>query len=295
MIERHHLHILQRVSSEGSVTAAARALCLTQPALSHSIRKLEQELGVSLWTVSGRTIQLTQAGQHLLRLAERVVPEFECAERQMRSFSAGKKGILTIGMECHPCYRWLLTIVRPYLAAWPDVELDIKQEFQFGGMAALFRREIDLLVTPDPLYKKSLFFHRVFDYELVLVVAKTHRFAQNTVIHAEDLQHETLLTYPVEPSRLDIFTQFLMPASSLPMRHQTIQSTDIMLEMVAAQRGVTAMPSWFMAEYQKKMPLHSLRLGKNGVFKSLFLGVRRGELPAYLSAFIALCKSLQTM
>ncbi len=53
-------------------------------------------------------------------------------------------------MECHPCYQWLLKVVAPYLAAWPDVEVDVKQKFQFGGLTALLDYEIDLLGHPRP-------------------------------------------------------------------------------------------------------------------------------------------------
>ncbi len=68
-------------------------------------------------------------------------------------------------------------MVSPYLAAWPDVDVDVKQKFQFGGIGALFGYEIDLLVTPDPLYKPGLHYEPVFDYEQVLAVARGHRLA----------------------------------------------------------------------------------------------------------------------
>lgn len=59
-------------------------------------------------------------------------------------------------MECRPCDQWLLKIVLPYLAAWPAVGVDVKQKFQFGGNGTLFGYEIDMLVTPDPLYKTGI-------------------------------------------------------------------------------------------------------------------------------------------
>src|SRR5256885_16649917 len=80
---------------------------------------------------------------------------FRSAEERLRQFAQGERGALRIGMECHPCYQWLLKIVAPYLASWPDVDVDVKQKFQFGGIGALFGYEIDLLVTPDPLFKRS--------------------------------------------------------------------------------------------------------------------------------------------
>src|ERR1700759_1316852 len=177
MLERIHLAIVQQVDKLGSMTAAAEALHLTQSALSHSIGKLEEKLGTDIWLREGRSLRLTQAGQYLLQVANRVLPQLELAETRIDQFAEGERGTLRIGMECHPCYQWLLRIVSPYLARWPDVDVDVKQKFQFGGIGALFGYEIDLLVTPDPLHKPGLRFVPVFDYEQVLVVEKSHPLA----------------------------------------------------------------------------------------------------------------------
>src|ERR1700722_10453641 len=149
MLERIHLSIVQQVEQQGSLTAAAGVLNLTQSALSHSMKKLEQQLGTDVW------------------LRER--------------------GALRIGMECHPCYQWLLKIVSPYLAAWPDVDVDVKQKFQFGVIGALFGYEIDLLVTPYPLQKPGLRFEPVFDYEQVLVVSRKHPLASVAYVRPQQL------------------------------------------------------------------------------------------------------------
>ncbi|MFX7878910.1 LysR substrate-binding domain-containing protein, partial [Acinetobacter baumannii] len=85
---------------------------------------------------------------------------------------------------------WLLKIVSPYLAAWPDVDVDVKQKFQFGGIGALFGYEIDLLVTPDPLLKPGLKFIPVFDYEQVLVVAGNHALAKVDYVKPRQLGQE---------------------------------------------------------------------------------------------------------
>lgn len=77
-------------------------LNLTQPALSHSIRKIEQQLGVKIWRREGRSLVLTQAGEWLLSLANRLLPQFELAESHLEQFANGGRGTLRIGMECHP-------------------------------------------------------------------------------------------------------------------------------------------------------------------------------------------------
>ena len=292
MLERIHLSIVREVDKQGSLTAAAEVLCLTQSALSHSMRKLEQQLGTDIWLREGRSLRPTQAGQYVLGLARRVLPQLELAEAQLRQIAAGERGTLRIGMECHPCYQWLLKVVEPYLAAWPDVDVDVKQKFQFGGIGALFGYEIDVLVTPDPLYKPGLRFEPVFDYEQVLVVPSGHRLAGLKHVQPRQLAQEVLITYPVEPERLDVFTQFLTPAGIAPRRHKTIETTDILLQMVASGRGVTALPRWLLQEVAPQLDLVPVRLGPRGIAKQIFLGLREADAEiAYLRAFVELARA----
>lgn len=291
MLERIHLAVILEVENRGSQTAAADTLCVTQSALSHSMKKLEQQLRTDIWRREGRSLRLTQAGEYLLAVANRVLPQFSQAEERLRQFAQGERGTLRIGMECHPCYQWLLKVVSPYLAAWPDVDVDVKQKFQFGGIGALFGYEIDLLVTPDPLFKPGLIFEPVLDYEQVLVVARDHPLAQAPHVTPGQIAQEILITYPVAPDRLDIYTRFLQPAGIAPRRHKTIETTDIMLQMVASRRGVAALPRWLVLEYASKVDVVPVRLGPDGISKQIFLGVRETDSAIdYLQAFIELAR-----
>ena len=292
MIERIHLSLIREVDRRGSLTAAADVLCLTQSALSHTVKKLEQQLGTPVWTREGRALRLTQAGRYLLALAERVLPQLEHAERLMHEYARGERGTLRIGMECHPCYQWLLKVVDPYLAAWPEVDVDVKQRFQFGGLKALHGYEIDLLVTPDPLFKPGLRFVPVFDYEQVLVVGSSHPLAGRSHAEPADLSDDVLITYPVDLERLDIYNQFFLPAGCAPRQRKTIETTDIMLQMVASGRGVAALPRWLVEEYAGRMAVAPLRLGRDGVFKQIFLGTRETDAgTAYLEAFVEIARN----
>lgn len=289
MIERIHLMILSKVDSKGSLTAAAESLNLTQPALSHSIKKLEQQANVQLWVKEGRSLRLTKAGQHVLSAANRILPQLQHLDEVLRQYSTGEQGSLRIGMECHPCYRWLLKVVEPFLKQWPGVDIDIKQRFQFGGMAALFNHDIDILVTPDPLEKKGVSFSPVFDYEQVLVVGIDHKLANKAFVLPKDLSDQTLYTYPVDIERLDIYTEFLMPSNRSPKRRKEVEATEMILQLVAAGRGVATLPKWLVEEHSKTLPIKYLRLGEKGISKQIHLGMRDGgDINSYTQAFYRL-------
>ena len=132
----------------------------------------------------------------------------------------------------------------------------------------------------------------VFDYEQVLVVSGRHRLAQAMpYVLPDQLADEILLTYPVETERLDIYNQFLIPAGVHPRRHKIIENTDIMLQMVASGRGVTALPRWLVEEYAQKMDIVPLRLGPDGIAKQIHLGYREGDAEVdYLRGFVAMAR-----
>lgn len=292
MIERLHLEILRAIEQQGTLTLAAKELHLTQSALSHGIKKLEGRLGTDVWRKEGRRLRLTQAGEQLLALANRVLPQLEHTEQLLAEFAQGQRGSLRIGMECHPCYRWLLRTVSPFLQSWPQVDVDVKQAFQFGGLGALLNHDIDMLITPDPVYKAGLVYTPVFEYELVLVVATGHRLAAVESLEAHMLSQETLITYPVDIDRLDIFNMFLQPAKCRPKVHKTTETTDILLEMVAAGRGVTALPKWLVEEYIGTMPIEIIPLSKTGLVKQIHVGVRKEDAGIdYIKGFVEIAES----
>ncbi|MFC0412692.1 LysR substrate-binding domain-containing protein [Asaia lannensis] len=196
---------------------------------------------------------------------------------------------MRIGIECHPCQDWLMQVVDPFLAAWPDVDLDVTTVFQFGGLSALMGHEIDILVTPDPTERPGLEFTPVFDYELVLAVVEGHSLAQQHHVVPKNLETETLITYPVSRERLDIYTKFLIPAHALPRRHRTVETTDLMLRLVASGPAVSATPDWLL---RQASGVKRVRIG-DGILKSIHLGHRTGETQPYLDGFISLASGVR--
>jgi LysR family transcriptional regulator for metE and metH len=289
-IETIHLRIVAALEQCGTLTEAANRLCLSQSALSHQIRHLEQKLGTRVWEKVGRRLRLTAAGERILEAAQRVLPLLEQTERTLKAYADGKQAVVRIGVECYPCYEWLGGIVGECLASMPEIELDIVHQFQFSGVRGLLEREIDLLITPDRSAQPPLEYIPLFGYELVLLVADSHPLAQQPCVEAEQLTEETLVTFPVAAERLDILTQFLWPAGVRPLQHTSVESIEIMLQLVAFRRGICALPRWLAQRYGEKIGLTALSLGK-GIERRLYAAIREedGSLP-HLQRLIELGK-----
>lgn len=291
MIDRQHLSIVRELNRTGSITAAAEKLNVSQSALSHAIAKLEARHGAKIWDRQGRHLRLTRAGEHLLQLAERFLPELEHAEAMLSELARGRRGILRIGGECHPCERWLMAVTGPYLTRWSDVDIDVRTTFRFDGVDALRAHEIDLLATPDPIHAPDLRFVPTFDYELRLIVPEAHPLAQRDHVVAEDFVAETLFTLPVGVERLDIYSRVLVPADCRPSRRVEIGTPELMLQLVSANRGITVMPDWLVAESGSGLPVRSIRIGEKGLQKSINLGFREKDNQTdFIVAFVEMAK-----
>lgn len=287
MLERIHLEIIKNLKELGSLTKAADKLCLTQPALTHSIRRLENLLNIKIWNKSGRELLLTPAGEYIYKLSNQLLPQFNKAELDLSALSQGKMGKLRIGVECHPCYEWLVKIIKGYLESWEDVDIDVTRNFQFDGVDALLNRKVDLIVTPDKTNNDVLEYIPVIQFELQLVVGNKSNLLNNKVIEPNDLVDQTLFTYPVSKERLDIYTNFLIPENIAPKQHIEVEATEIMLQLVSSNRGVTTFPDWLIEKYSDNYNIKGISLGNNKVIKELYMVIRKEDQNIdYINDFI---------
>ena len=287
MIEIKHLKTLSTLNNTGSLVEAARQLHLTQSALSHQLKELEGRLNCSLFIRKSRPIRFTVSGLRLLDLAKQVLPEIRSAERDLARFVSGDAGRLHMAIECHSCFQWLMPAIDKFRDDWPEVELDFSSGFSFLPLPALKRGNLDLVVTSDPQPLEGISYIPLFSYQQMLALSRHHRLANKTYIEPEDLSDETMITYPVEKDRLDIFNHFLTPEGVSPAKIRYADMTLMMLQLVASGRGVAGLPNWALFEYLKKDYVVARRLGKEGVWGTLYAAVREEQrsLP-YLQDFI---------
>ncbi len=277
ILELEHLRLLSVLRETGRLEAAARRLSLTPSALSHRVRNLEDRLGVSLFQRRRRPVQFTQAGQRVLALADRVLPQVQAVEGDLARLAGGESGRLNIVIECHSCFEWLIPTMEAYRQDWPEVDIDLSAGLQEEPMPALNRGDFDLLITPDARSGEVADFLPLFHYPLLLAVPPGHPLAASGVAHPSDLAQETLITYPVARDRLDIFTQFLFPAGIEPAYHRTTELTVMVVQLVASGQGVAALPAWAMEGALDRGTVAGVAIGEEGLDGTLYLGLRRGE------------------
>ena len=277
-LEMRHLRAVRAIHDAGGLSKAADMLNLTQSALSHQIKGLEDQVGIDLFVRRTKPLKLSVAGMRMLKLADRVLPEVEAAEDEFRGLLSGKAGRLHIAIECHACFEWLFPVLETFRKAWPDVDVDIRPGLAFDALPALAREEVDVVVSSDPEAHPDLEFSPLFDYEPVFVASSQHPLSQKEWIEAQDFRDEVLITYPVERPRLDVFSQLLMPAKVEPRSVRQIELTAVILLLVASNRGVAVLPDWVVREVRYNSEYVTRPLTEHGLTRRLFAATRREDI-----------------
>jgi len=276
-IELRHLRTIKAIHEAGGLARAAGIMNITQSALSHQIKGLEDQVGVELFVRRTKPLRLSAAGFRLLRLAERILPEVAATEEEFMGLHTGRHGRLHIAIECHACFEWLLPVLEEFRKAWPDVDVDIRAGLAFDALPALMREDVDLVISSDPENLPGVEFKPLFDYEPLLVAPANHPFAQKPWVDAADLRDETLLTYPVDRTRLDVFTELLTPAKIEPRAIRKVELTAVMLLLVASGRGVAVLPDWVLREVRFSSDYITRSLTEHGLEKRLYAAVRSDD------------------
>ncbi|MBO9402002.1 LysR family transcriptional regulator [Shimia sp. R9_1] len=277
-IEFRHLRTVRAIHECGGLARAADQLNITQSALSHQIKGLEEQAGVELFVRRSKPMKLSAAGLRLLRLANQVLPEVEKLEAEFNGLRDGSSGRLHIAIECHACFEWLFPVLEQFRKNWPDVDVDIRPGLAFDAMPALQKEEVDLVVSSDPENLPGVSFSHLFDYAPVFVASSQHPLAQKDYVEATDFRGETLITYPVERSRLDVFSQLLIPAKVEPGAVRQAELTAVILLLVASNRGVSVLPDWVVREVKYSSDYVTRPLTAEGLTRQLFAATRDEDL-----------------
>lgn len=276
-LEFRHLRTIRAISECGGLARAADRLNITQSALSHQVKGLEEQIGVELFVRRSKPMTLSAAGQRLLRLAEQVLPQIEAVEQDFAGLKSGKTGRLHIAIECHACFEWLFPVLELFRRAWPEVDVDIRPGLQFQALPALQKEEVDLVVSSDPEALPGVEFAPLFDYEPVFLASAAHPLAAKAHVEAEDFAGQTLITYPVDRPRLDVFSQLLTPAGVEPAAIRQVELTAVILLLVASNRGVAVLPDWVVREVRYNSDYVTRPLTAQGITRRLYAAVRETD------------------
>jgi LysR family transcriptional regulator for metE and metH len=269
ILELRHLKTLVALREAGNLLRAATLLNVTQSALSHQIKLLEDHYGTPLFERKSVPVRFTPAGERLLKAANAVLPQVAGAERDLVRLAQGVAGQLRIAVECHTCFDWLMPAMDVFRSRWPEVELDIVSGFQADPVGLLYGHRADIAIVSEVDTDEKVDYHALFRFEIVALVAKDHPLAAREFLSAEDFATDTLITYPVPDDMLDVVRQVLKPAGVNPAR-RTTELTVAMLQLVASRRGIATLPVWAAQNYLNRDYVLAKRITPAGLTGRLY-------------------------
>ncbi|MBK1880960.1 LysR family transcriptional regulator [Luteolibacter pohnpeiensis] len=269
MIELRHLKALVAVAETGNLSKAGKRLNLSQPALSHQMKALEEHVGAELFQRKSNPLKLSPAGDRLLTTAYEVEKLIVQSERDLARIAEGKAGQLRIAVECHSCFDWLMPSMDAFREGWPEVEMDLVSGFHPDPVGLLHEDVADLVIVSHVKPRPQVVHHPLFRYEVLALLAKNHPYTSKTHLTARDFARETLVTYPIPDDRIDVIRDVLAPAKIEPLRRKT-ELTVAILQLVASHRAIAAMPGWAVQPYLERNYVASRPIRKNGLFANLY-------------------------
>lgn len=284
-LELRHLKTLVALKESGSVSLAAKRVHLTQSALSHQLKLLEDQYELPLFERKTQPIRFTPAGERLIQLAEAILPQVAEAELDLARFKQGEAGELRIAVECHTCFDWLMPAMDRFRQSWPLVELDIVSGFHTDTVGLLLSHRADWAVVAQMEEIAGIRYKPLFSYEMVAICSKDHPLAHKEVWEAEDFAPETLITYPVPDDMLDLLRKVLHPKGINPTR-RTSELTIAIIQLVASRRGVAALPYWAVKPYLERGYVVARKITQQGLYSNLYGATRETDSQmAYVADF----------
>lgn len=271
ILEIRHLRTLAALRDTGSLVRAAQLLNLTQSALSHQLRLLEEHYGTQLFERKSLPPQFSPAGQRLLQLADAALPMVEEAERDVARLAMGRGGQLRIVVECHTCFDWLMPAMDAFRQRWPEIELDIVSGFHPDPIALVLQDRAEVAIVSERDAGETCDFHPLFRFQIVALLANQHPLAAKTHLTARHFADQTLITYPVPDDMLDIARQVLRPAGVEPRQRRTTELTVAMLQLVASGRGIATLPLWAVQGYLDRGYVTARPVGRHGLTGELHM------------------------
>lgn len=291
-MEIRHLQLVKTVYEEGSLTNAARELHLSQSALSHQLRDLEEELHVSVFNRVNKKLLLTQAGQVLLESSKKILNELNGTKREINKLVDGEAGIIRLSTQCYTCYHWLPSIMKTFKRRYPNVEIEIKTKNKSTTVDNLLKGELDIALVYRQSKDPNIRYINFLEDEIVVIFSSGHPFNKKEIILPSDFKKQTLITHTKNFESTLLHQKVLKQYNILPADIAYVQLTGAAIEMVKANIGITVMPRWIVRNYLNHGELKAKPLTRNKLVRKWKIAtVKDNRMPSYIEHFVKLLES----
>jgi LysR family transcriptional regulator, regulator for metE and metH len=267
-LETRDLRLVQAIAEAGGATRAAKLLHLSQSAVSHQLRGLEERLGVDLFRRAGGRLCITPAGEKLVELAQQVLLPLLQTELELKRGGFRERPKLRVATQCYTAYHWLPKALHALMSAHPEVELVLQGEIVGDADEHLREGRADVVLCVMAPGKGPFTRVPLFKDELVLAVPRGHPLSRKKFVEGSDLAEETLIQNQTSAQERDRVKKLLFGAHGGVKHVVRLPVTEAVLDLVQAGMGVSILAGFTLAGRIQRGELEAVRLTKRGFARS---------------------------
>jgi len=273
-MEIKYLKLVRTIAEEGNISNSADRLFLTQSALSHQLREIEERLGFKIFIRSRNNWKLTAEGKELYNLSKTVLSEIDDKLLKIKQIREGTGGVIRVSSECYTFYHGLPTFIQKMGILYPEIDIRMLIEGTHHPVSKLLSKELDICLTTTRPTNESLSVLELFEDEVFGIMHEENELADKPVLDAVDFstQHLIIHSYPLET--VSVYEHFLKPNKVDPTKITAIPLTEVALEMVGANMGITCLPKWALKSFNLPESLVFKSLGASGLKRKHYLVYR---------------------
>jgi DNA-binding transcriptional LysR family regulator len=293
VFDTRHLLAFAALARLGSFTRAAQELFLTQSAVSHAIKALEEQAGCRLFERAGRRVALTQSGEQFLRHVDRIMAEMKTARRGLDELSRWGHGRLRLGASTTTCQYILPTVLREFKQSFPKCVISIDPGDHDRQVELLLGNQIDLALMLEPENRRDLTFTPLFEDEMRFLVAPGHAWARAGAVQRQGFEQETLIIYNHTSYTFRLMKDYFR-VEDLPLTNiLELGSMEAIKELVKIGLGVGVLAPWVARAELAAGALVSLPLGKRKLRRRWGVVCLKGRrLSLGEETFVGLCQTV---
>lgn len=284
------LQLVKQIAQEGSLTAAARQLHVSQPAASQRLAVLQDRVGSELFTRQGGNMYPTDICQRLVDAAKKIEQELGSAWLDIENQLNNIKSQLRVATQCYTSYRWLPFVLREMHSQFPDLNVDVLPEATESPYVALQDQAIDVALVFNAQPGFSFHEHHLFEDELFAVMHKDHELAERRFLNPPNFADQTLVLYTGDKHA--IVEEVLKPASVQPGRLMQVRMTEAIVELVRAGSGMAILSGWALDDIEHKQDLRAVRITQAGFVRQWVALTQDASPPEHIQHFIGCLRKL---
>ena len=277
----------------GSFTKTARELNLTQSAISHSIKNLEDDLRCQLVTRSGRKIHITDDGEELYTDAQAILHQMENARNRIQDRANLGRGRLRIGASTTACQYLLPNVLREFNECFPDCMLSITPADTPELLEKIRRHEIDLAIVVDPGSSTEVVVQALFSDQLVLVSSPIHPFAQKRRARMDEIAQQRLVLYNKSSHTFSLVEHFFAQNKLALQNYIELASMEAIKQLISINYGVSFLAEWIVADELQRGSLIEIDIGQHHIKREWGICyAKEKKLSITEETFLGICESV---